>query len=517
MEKGDFIEIIIEDMSNEGNGIGHTKDGMTVFVSNAVVGDRVRAGITQVKKNYALAKMVSVIEKSNVRQDDEKVCPYIDKCGGCAYGKLNYTEQLRLKEKSVKDKLERLGGVDFSSGNAVMNPIISMDEPYNYRNKATISVFDDLVGFKGQKSNMVVDCEFCMIQSERANQAATALRNLIKEDKKNAVFSKMVVRVTTLDECMVLLYTKNFEALKEQKKASKDNKYSKYAKKSAPVKKFDISTLDLEKISFTIDDYVENTLESIWIDDQLVAGKKTILDQAGDLEFEISPLSFYQTNHTQMIKLYDKVVEYADLKKGDTILDLYCGVGTIGLYMINELNKKNHEEDGLENGISEAHDEGRVIGIESVKPAVIDANRNAVINHIVNARYVAGKAEEELPFMMGMMKLYKPNEVNEMVERTPEITVEHADCVVLDPPRAGCDKKLLEAVVKAEPDRIVYVSCDPGTLARDIKFLNEGVMELGYSGYEVREVTPCDMFPHTAHVESVCLLSKVNTRDGLTR
>jgi 23S rRNA (uracil1939-C5)-methyltransferase len=182
-----------------------------------------------------------------------------------------------------------------------------------------------------------------------------------------------------------------------------------------------------------------------------------------------------------MPKLYDKAMEYAAMTGKEKLLDLYCGVGTIGIWMADKAEK--------------------VIGIESVKPAVIDANRNSVINNIINTRYICGKAEEELPGMMGLAKLWKWNEVNERVERKPEITIEHADVAVLDPPRAGCEEVLLEAVVKAAPDRIVYVSCDPGTLARDIKYLSA-------NGYEFIECTPVDQFPWTSHIEVVAKIQR---------
>jgi 23S rRNA (uracil1939-C5)-methyltransferase len=192
-----------------------------------------------------------------------------------------------------------------------------------------------------------------------------------------------------------------------------------------------------------------------------------------------------------MEKLYDKAAEYADLKGGETVLDLYCGAGTIGLWMLEDLRKRSEE----------AFEKTRVIGIESVKPAVLDANRNSVINGVINTRYICGKAEEELPGMMGLGKLYKWNEVNERVEREPEIKLEHADVAVLDPPRAGCAEPLLDAVVQAAPDRIVYVSCDPGTLARDIKYPTA-------NGYDFIEATPVDQFPWTSHIEVVARIQK---------
>ena len=227
----------------------------------------------------------------------------------------------------------------------------------------------------------------------------------------------------------------------------------------------------------------KNTSEILGEECITIAGKPTIMEEVGGLQFEISPLSFYQVNREQMVKLYGKAIEYADLKGGETVLDLYCGVGTIGLFCAAEMNSKNPENPG------------RVLGIESVKGAVVDANRNAVINGIVNARYVCGKAEEELP------KLVKGEDLKDV-----SLKISQADVVILDPPRAGCDEILLETVVKVAPEKIVYVSCDAATLARDIKFLS-------HRGYEFVKACPCDMFPHTAHVETVVLLSQQKPDD----
>jgi 23S rRNA (uracil1939-C5)-methyltransferase len=228
----------------------------------------------------------------------------------------------------------------------------------------------------------------------------------------------------------------------------------------------------------------------------VLAGKPTITEElTGNsgvgVRFEISPQSFFQVNPEQMVRLYDKAAEYAALEGGETVLDLYCGAGTIGIWLLDDLRRRDEA----------AFEKTKVIGIESVKPAVIDANRNSVINGLVNTRYFCGKAEEELPGMMGLSKLYKWNEVNERVEREPEIKIEKADVVIIDPPRAGCDEALLKAVVQADPDRIIYVSCDPGTLARDIKFLCA-------NGYEFIEATPVDQFPLTSHIEAVARIQR---------
>ena len=238
----------------------------------------------------------------------------------------------------------------------------------------------------------------------------------------------------------------------------------------------------LEELCAYMDEGSGYNLESIFINEELVAGKSVIRDEAEGLNFEISRDSFYQVNPVQTAKLYSKAVEYAGVEEGQTVLDLYCGVGTIGLFAAKTIGN-----DGL------------VLGIETVKQAVLDANRNSVINGIVCTRYIQGKAEEELPPVLGLRSKMGYDGENRLVEKEPVIRIDHADVAFLDPPRAGCDEKLLDAVVEAGPDRIVYVSCDPATLARDVKYLGE-------RGYVFVEAQPVDMFCHTAHCEVVNLL-----------
>ncbi|MCQ2555654.1 MAG: 23S rRNA (uracil(1939)-C(5))-methyltransferase RlmD [Clostridia bacterium] len=461
MKKGDFYELDIIDMTKEGMGLGKVtleegKPPFTVFVEKGVYGETVRAGITEVKKNYAKGKVVQVLKETPYLSDS--ICPNIDKCGGCGYGKLNYDAQLYLKEKQVKDKLERLAGIK----NPSVNPIVPSDDTAHYRNKAKVFVYNDMVGFKERKSNMVVDCRVCQIQNDRAMAICDSLRAFLKKQKQKNVIGTMVIR-TTDEETMVVINRKG---------------------------KADYDWISL---AYDMDDACGNTLESFYVDDRCIAGKKTILDEVAGLQFEVSPLSFYQVNRKTMVKLYDKAISYLDLKGDETVLDLYCGVGTIGIFALKKMAEIS--------GTTLTDVKGRVIGIESVKPAVIDANRNAVINGIVNARYITGKAETELPAMLGLTKLMKPNEVNELVEKEPEIKLESADYIILDPPRAGCEKDLLDAVITAKPKKISYISCDPGTLARDVKYLEE-------NGYSFIEATPFDMFPGTTHVETVVLLSR---------
>ena len=454
MEKNQLVELTIKDQSKDGRGIASC-DGLIVFAEGCVVGDKVSARVTKVKKRYALAKVEEILEPSEHRLDD--VCPYIDDCGGCAFGKLKYEKQLELKERHVRDVLERIGGVEAPE----LEPIISMQEPYNYRNKATLAIHPKTrsVGFLERLSHKVVDCRECRLQSEPVVAVADALRESFDACEDANKIKNLVVKTSfTSGEVMVV----------------------------PTVEEKDV---DLERFIYAVDDRInaipgfddgfEYYLSSVALDvdekkpskqykkrAEIIAGRHVIEDEMLSLRFEISPYSFYQVNPIQAERLYEKAVEYAGIKGGETVLDLYCGVGTLGLFMAKE-------------------GAGKVVGIELVKEAVLNANRNAVINGIVNAIYYTGKAEEELQRLRA------------------EGEIEKADVVILDPPRKGCDEALLKAVVGIEADRIVYVSCDPATLSRDIKYLSE-------NGYEYVKGTPVDMFPHTGHVETVALLSKLD-------
>lgn len=547
MEKGQIVELTIEDMSAEGRGIGKIYDderGFAVFVQDTVVGDRVKVELTKVKKNYAFGRVSEMLALSQDRQ--ESFCPHSGLCGGCVYSQLSYEAQLALKEKQVREKLVRLGGLT----DPVIMPIIGMggedvnEVPFRYRNKASMPVstgglitqkggivkpvHEPRVGFYRPKSHDVVDCEDCLLQSEPAMAAATALRKFMEEDHitsydprwEKGLMRHMIVRTAAgTGEVMVILVI-NGKAIPNAPKLIEMLDEAIY---NVPV----YEDGPLAGVEFNLESVIVNINKSKNLEGQIlgeecitIAGKPTITEEVGGLSFEISPLSFYQVNREQMVRLYEKALEYASLKGDETVLDLYCGVGTIGLFAAAEMNRRTAELNAAaasgqaaENAASgqaaaaalsgttasgqAAADKspGRVIGIESVKGAVLDANRNATINGIVNARYVCGKAEEELP------KMVDPK--SELKDESFRVT--HADVVILDPPRAGCEQPLLEAVVKAAPERIVYVSCDPATLARDIKWLGE-------HGYEFREATPCDMFPWTGHVETVCLLSNTQRK-----
>ena len=477
-EKGQICEIEIIDISDQGQGIGRA-EGMAVFVQNTVLGDKVKVELTKVKKNYAFGKVVEIIEPSEFRIEPLCQDGFSQGCGGCSLARLDYEGQLILKEKQVYDKLTRLGDLD----DPTVCDIIGMDEPFYYRNKAQFPIStggiitrkggivenlgEPAVGFYKPRSHEVVNCYECMLQSPAAMAAADALRQFMEEDNITAwderwekgLMRHLIVKTAFgTGEVMVILVING---------------------KGIPNAPKLIELLDdaIYEAGFNLESVVINvnkkkTSEIMGDECIPIAGKPTINEVVGDLTFEISPMSFYQVNPVQMEKLYDKALEYAALTGTETVLDLYCGIGTIGLYC--------------------AKDAGRIVGIEVVKNAVVDANRNAVVNGIVNARYICGKAEEEMP------RLLKVTDPSDEIANA----VKSANVVILDPPRAGCRPELLDAVVEVSPDRIVYISCDPATLARDIKYLGE-------KGYYFVEATPVDMFPWTSHVEVVSLLQKV--------
>lgn len=457
LSKGDIIETLIEDISGDGAGIGKV-DGMAVFIDGCLPGDTVRAEITKAKKNYAFGSAVEIVKRSADRI--KPLCPYYEKCGGCTYQEYDYDAQLALKQKQVEDKLTRIGGLE----NPVIREIIGQkytDDagieyvPFKYRNKGEYPVWNNLVGFYEKKSHKIVDVETCLLQSDAADAVSYAVRENNKGEIKNVV----VKTAFGTGEVMVVLSCKS-----EPK--------------------------NLEAIVHAIDEAVADadySLASVYtrINDKYkcIAGSRTITDEVEidgrNLKFEISAPSFYQVNTEQMKKLYEKAIEYADLSGEETVLDLYCGIGTIGLSMVGRAKE--------------------IVGIEIVKEAVLDANRNSVINGVINSRYICGKAEEIIEKVAAPD--YEPKENSAEASLKTALAADSV-VAVLDPPRAGCDEVLLRTLADAGVGRIVYISCDPGTLARDIKLLTTEL------GYEFVEATPVDMFGWTNHVETVCVLKR---------
>ena len=513
--EGQTVELEITDMTDDGKGLGRLS-GLAIFVAGAVPGDKVSTRITRLKKRYALAETITLLEASAVRV--QPPCPYYKDCGGCSMLELSYDEQLRIKRKNIITKLERIGALEDPTVREVVGAVDTIgadggqagqigrpgkseefeetgqpeqiesaggtaseafDSMLRYRNKAEFAVAmtsaGPLVGFNKRGSNKIVDCTDCLLQKRATMAAANAIRNLL-QDKLISVYDvrhgKGFLRGFTIKVCegtgeMMLIFTGTAKHLPNAEKVI-------YTISDA------IDVVSTEAEPYFLQSVVVEVNKAKDVREpatayEVVAGSNTVTDITDDgMKFEISAPAFYQVNTKQMSKLYAKVREYACLKGGETIFDLYCGIGTIGLSMATQA--------------------GMIIGIESVKNAVIDANRNAVINGIVNARYYTGRAEHVMPRLLDKEdKLF----VDYIDENAPKIAI-------LDPPRAGCDEALLRAVASCEVDKIVYVSCNPGTLARDIKLLGE-------LGYEFVEATPVDMFVATMHVECIALIQRVKS------
>ena len=513
--EGQTVELEITDMTDDGKGLGRLS-GLAIFVAGAVPGDKVSTRITRLKKRYALAETITLLEASAVRV--QPPCPYYKDCGGCSMLELSYDEQLRIKRKNIITKLERIGALEDPTVREVVGAVDTIgadggqagqigrpgkseefeetgqpeqiesaggtaseafDSMLRYRNKAEFAVAmtsaGPLVGFNKRGSNKIVDCTDCLLQKRATMAAANAVREILKGKLftvYDARHGKGFLRGFTIKVCegtgeMMLIFTGTSKQLPNAEKVI-------YTISDA------IDAVSTDEEPYFLQSVVVEVNKAKDIREpaaayELVAGTNTITDITGEgMKFEISAPAFYQVNTKQMSKLYAKVREYACLKGGETIFDLYCGIGTIGLSMATQA--------------------GMIIGIESVKNAVIDANRNAVINGIVNARYYTGRAEHVMPRLLDKEdKLF----VDYIDENAPKIAI-------LDPPRAGCDEALLRAVASCEVDKIVYVSCNPGTLARDIKLLGE-------LGYEFVEATPVDMFVATMHVECIALIQRVKS------
>ena len=455
-KKNQIVELYIDDIGNEGEGIGHI-DGYALFLKDAVIGDKVRAKIIKTKKNYGFARVEEVIEASKDRVQPR--CSKARQCGGCTLQHLAYEKQLEYKFNKVKNCLERIGGLE--NIEEKMEPILGMEEPFYYRNKAQFPVGYDkegnlITGFYAGRTHHIIDCTHCMIQHPVNEQILLKVLDYMKKNNITAYDEKthkgLVRHIVTrvgfkTGEIMVCLVVNG-------------------SKKNLRNLEMLIDSLtEVEGMtSICVNINKEKTNRILGSKIEEVYGKPYIYDYIGNVKYQIGPLSFFQVNPTQTKVLYEKAMEYADLKGEETVWDLYCGIGTISLFLAQKAKK--------------------VYGVEIVKEAIDDARLNAKMNGFDNAEFFVGKAEEVLP------REYEKNGV-------------YADTIVVDLPRKGCDSKLLETMVKMAPKRIVYVSCDPATLARDLKVLSE-------QGYEVEKVCAVDQFSHSSHVETVVLLQRKN-------
>lgn len=512
-EKNDILEVEIIDQGTTGEGIGKI-DGYALFVKDTVIGDVVRVKIMKAKKNYAFAKLMEIVTPSPYRV--EPVCPKASSCGGCQLQAMNYQQQLKFKQEKVYNNIKRIGGItDFE-----MKPIMGMEElciagkeengPFHYRNKAQFPVGLNrdgkiVSGFYAGRTHSIVEVDTCALGIERG-ESELYKGTCDETESGEAAFGEIEHGKASCDEKAIREVPRKEEQLDVNAQVMETIKIfmGQWAVKPYDEKSHKgfirhvlirigaktgqvmvcvvingeklphagelveqlLKIPGMSDISFNINKEKSNVI----LGEEIVSlyGPGYIEDYIGDVKFRISPLSFFQVNPTQTEKLYGKALEYAGLTGNETVWDLYCGIGSISLFLAKSAKK--------------------VIGVEIVPEAVEDAKVNAAINEIDNAEFLVGAAEKVVP------EYFKEH------QGEPECT---PDVIVVDPPRKGCDVALLETMVQMAPDRIVYVSCDSATLARDLKWL-EG------NGYKLVEVTPCDMFGQTVHVECVTLLQRVN-------
>ena len=435
----------IVDIGQGGVGIGKY-EGFTVFVDGGLVQDKIKVKITKSKKNYAVGDIVEIIEKSPFRVE-RKCSESLRQCGGCQIQELDYQKQLDVKTNEVKQVISRIGKLD----DVVIHDTLGMEHPFRYRNKAQFPIQKKdnmpVIGFYKKKSHDLISTDECIIQHEVNDKIIKIIKTYIRaynvsiydEKTHKGLLRHLVTKVGfTTGEVMIVLVAngKKLPYLKELASVLKEN---------IPGFKTLVVNVNTQKTNVILGK------------ENIVAyGDGMIRDYIGELVFEISPLSFFQVNPLQTEVLYNKALEYANLGENDTVFDIYCGIGTISLFLAQKAKK--------------------VYGIEIVEDAIKDAKRNAKINNMDNVEFYVGKAEEVVP------KMYKEGK--------------RANVVVVDPPRKGCDEKVLDTIVSMEPDRVVYVSCNPSTLARDLAYLNE-------RGYKCHEIQPVDMLPHSVHVENV--------------
>lgn len=454
IEKNDILTVEITDTGIEGEGIGKT-DGFILFVKDAVIGDTVQVKVMKAKKNYAYAKLEKVLVPSPFRV--QPPCPFHRQCGGCQLQPLSYEKQLEFKQNKIRNNLIRIGGFSPEHIDACMEPIIGMEDPWHYRNKAQFPFGYDKEGnvvtgfYAGRSHNIIANTDCALGVEENKTVLETILAYMKKygvsaydETTGKGLIRHVLIRKGFASGQLMACVVINGNKLPEEKALAEE----------------------LWKIpgmtSVSVNVNTERTNVILGKKVRVLKGEEKIEDTIGDVVFRISPLSFYQVNPVQTKKLYGQALEYAGLTGEETVWDLYCGIGTISLFLAKKAKK--------------------VYGVEIVPEAIADAKENAARNGITNAEFFVGKAEEVLPRKYGEEGVY-------------------ADVIVVDPPRKGCDEKCLETMVRMRPERIVYVSCDSATLARDLKYLGE-------MGYEVRKWRGCDMFPGTIHVETVCILTR---------
>ncbi|MBU3091748.1 23S rRNA (uracil(1939)-C(5))-methyltransferase RlmD [Clostridium sp. CF011] len=449
VKKNEDYIMTIDNMGYEGEGVGKI-DNFTVFVAGAIIGEVVKIKIVKVSKNFAFGKLLEIIEESASRIDP--VCSIYKNCGGCNVQHIDYKAQLDFKTNRVVQVINRIGKLE----EVIVHSTIGMERPYNYRNKVQLPVsnINSIVniGFYAQRSHDIINMENCHIQDTVADLVVKLTRQWIKEfniecyneeNHQGNLRHIMIRKGIETGEVMVVLVTNGKTLLYKEEFIAL---MTKKIKGLVSV----IQNINSEKTNVILG----AKCVTLW-------GKDTITDYIGEFKFEVSPLSFFQVNSIQTKVLYSKALEYANLSGGEVVLDAYCGTGTISLFLSQKAKK--------------------VYGVEIIPEAIENAKINAKENNISNTEFIVGEAEKIIP---------------ELLHQGVK-----ADVVVVDPPRKGCDKTLLEAISSMKPKTIVYVSCDPGTLARDLGILDE-------LGYKTLEIQPVDMFPQTAHVECVARIER---------
>ncbi|ABS73098.1 23S rRNA (uracil(1939)-C(5))-methyltransferase RlmD [Bacillus velezensis] len=446
IEKNEYYDVTFEDLTHDGAGVAKVQ-GFPIFVPNALPEEKAQIKVTRVKKGFAFGRLIELKEESPHRTDAP--CPIYKQCGGCQLQHMTYEGQLLFKQKQVKDVLERIGKLNLSK--VIVHPTLGMEDPWNYRNKAQVPVGERegglVAGFYQQRSHDIIDMSACLIQQSKNDEAVQAVKDICtsygvkayNEERHKGWLRHIMVRYGVVTGEMMIVFITRTSDFPHKAKIIED------ITAQFPHVKSIVQNINPNKTNVIFG----NETNVIW-------GEEYIYDLIGDVKFAISARSFYQVNPEQTKVLYDKALEYAELQGEETVIDAYCGIGTISLFLAKQAKK--------------------VYGVEIVPEAIEDAKRNAELNGITNAEFAVGEAETVIP------KWYKEG-----------IT---ADTLVVDPPRKGCDEALLRTIIDMKPKRVVYVSCNPGTLARDLRMLEDG-------GYQTLEVQPVDMFPHTNHVEVV--------------
>ncbi|MBB6450784.1 23S rRNA (uracil1939-C5)-methyltransferase [Geomicrobium halophilum] len=450
VQKNEFLNVTFEDLTHEGAGVAKV-DGYPIFVPDSLPGEEAEIKVVKVGKSFGFGRLMKRHTTSDQRVDPP--CPIYHWCGGCQLQHMDQKAQLSLKREQVVNALHKYMGRD----DIPVHKTMGMEEPWAYRNKAQVPVAERngelIAGFYAKQSHHIVDMDHCLIQGDQNDAAIQVVKTILKryniqpydEESGKGVIRHIVARNGRLSgETMVMLVT-NGETL---------------PKRDAIVEDIRREVSGIHSIVQNMNDKKTNVIfgkrtEILW-------GESYIEEQVGKLRFALSPLSFFQVNPVQTEALYEKALEYADLRGQETVIDAYCGIGSISLFLAEKAKK--------------------VYGVEVSGEAIRDARKNAKLNRISNVEFSVGKAEEVVPWWRAFAEV-------------------QADVIVVDPPRKGCDEKLLQTMIEMKPERIVYVSCNPATLARDLRILSEG-------GYEVKEVQPVDMFPQTAHVESVTQLMR---------